>query len=149
VEEINSKIISVDQLPTYEEAERFFRFLEERHEWFGFCREYNIFNAYNVEFVDSLAARIKSFGKGFVVEVCAGNGKLSHHLKNRGINIIATDDYSNDEIKKDESLFEKLSCSEALEKYKPKMVIASWIPYGGEEIGLSILNFSSVRYFLI
>lgn len=78
------------------------------------------------EFVDELQKEMQRRRLADIpmIEICAGKGKLSYHLRKLGIDIIATDDYSQ-KMERDESLVERLNHEEALEKYKPRLVIAS------------------------
>ena len=77
-----------------------------------------------------------------VLEVGAGNGKLSHFLRERieghvpgAADIVACDSYSDESVRKYGAYIplhpvEKLSHDEALKKYSPDIVIFSWMPYG-------------------
>jgi len=152
MQEIMDKIKDVDRLPSYEEAERLLHLLEDRSHrdysqrgWFGFCQEHGVHNVYNTEFIDALADEIRRLNYSPIVEICAGDGKLSHQLRKRGIDIKPTDNYSWD-LSKD-GLVEKLSHQEALKKYEPRVVLASWIPYQAR-IGFDVLDSPSVRYFI-
>lgn len=154
MEEIAAKIGDIDRLPTYEEARRLFCFIERLHasdpkqlNWFGFCEKHKVHDIYNVEFVDALAEEIRGLNDYPIVEICAGDGKLSRHLRTRGIDIRATDNYSWEKIPRDGNLVERLSHREALERYLPRIVVASWIPIKGR-IGFDVLGFPGVRYFV-
>lgn len=118
--------------------------------WMGFCYYKGLYHIPTVEFVDELADEIRKLGPGPVVEVCAGNGKLSYHLSKRGVYTKATDDYSWKDIKRQGSLVENFSCIEALETYKPRIVITSWIPNYGDyvNIGPEVLRFPTVKHFI-
>jgi len=151
MKEIAEKITSVDRLPTYKETKGLLKFLEEQSDkgsshrgWFGFCQDNSLFNVHNAEFVDALAGEIKKLDNSPIVEICAGNGKLSYHLRLRGIDIKPTDNHS---WRLSDDLVEKLSHQEALEKYNPKIVVASWIPYKSQ-IGLDALNYPSVSHII-
>ena len=45
-------------------------------------------------------------------------------------------------------MVERLSCIQSLEKYNPRIVIASWIHREDNYIGTEILKFPSVEYFI-
>jgi hypothetical protein len=103
IQETKSKILDIDKLPSYHETIEFLDLIEQRGiknpykkilGWFYFCSRNNLFNIYNIEFIDALADEIKKLNKSPIIEICAGNGKLSHHLRKKNIDIIATDDYS-------------------------------------------------------
>jgi len=151
MQEIMDKIRNVDKLPSYEEAEKLLHFLEDRSHrdynqrgWFGFCREHGIHNVYNTEFIDALADEIRRLNDSPIVEICAGDGKLSHQLRKRGVDIKPTDDYSGRLSK--EGLVERLSHKRALEKYEPRVVLAAWIPH--QVIRFDVLDYPTVRYFI-
>ncbi len=116
------KILDLDRLPSHQEVLDLIQFSEE--DWwhnegrenfrlFGtehlMARHYlfpvgllggfgsNIYHLFTGEFVDSLASHIKGSGiSGPAVEIAAGDGKLSYQLRRKGLDIIATDDYSMD-----------------------------------------------------
>lgn len=99
-----------------------------------FTREFiNTFAGYLSKRADDLGA---TWDKPLtIVEVCAGNGRLTHflnaELRDRGIvnvSIIATDN-SADQIKPAFHV-ENLEAKLALEKYKPQIVICSWMSCG-------------------
>lgn len=141
------KIVSLEELPTYEECLRFI-------EYCGSCSIIDIallsqgfpgklFNIWNVEFIEALALELSKIQKGQAIEIGAFDGKLSYHLRHRGTNIIATDDYSN-EVIPETPLVERLNHLEALERYIPEIVLASWVP----NISDDVLNFHSVNHFI-
>jgi len=84
-----------------------------------------------------------------VVEVGAGNGRLSHFLRERlpECNIIATDNGSW-EI---EPLYpvEQIDVAEALEKYKPEIVISCWMPYTHDWTPMFRASDGLIGYILI
>ncbi|MBW2999686.1 hypothetical protein KY339_03360 [Candidatus Woesearchaeota archaeon] len=106
-----------------------------------------VYHIPTVEFEDALAEFINSLGvKVPILEIGAGDGKLSYGLQQRRVPIIATD---NDEIglSNGNELVEKISHDKALEKYNPELVIVSWLP---PESGIQkdIVQFPSVQHFL-
>jgi hypothetical protein len=149
LQEIMDKIRNVDRLPSYEEARRLFYFFEDKRpdgkRWFDFCEECGVHNVYNTEFIDKLTTLIKDLNSPPPIEICAGNGKLSYQLRKNGIDIIATDD--NSEGLSNGGLVEKLPAQKALEKYKPRIVVAAWIPYQAR-IGFDVLDSPSVEHFI-
>src|SRR3990172_5400588 len=121
--EIANKITSMDMLPTFEESNRLLCFLDDKSRknwnesnWGIFCRSNRIHNVYNVEFVASLANEIRKINESSVIEICAGDGKLSNQLRRLGIEIVASDAYTGG-LKKYASFVEKLSHEKALKKY--------------------------------
>lgn len=109
--------------------------------WFTVCRKNNLFQIWNKEYIEALSKEILNLvGKDLVLEVAAGDGMLSHWLREYGVDIKATDNMSwhnheptdrNIPIKL-HSEVEELDAIEAIRKYKPRMVIVSWIPYSNE-----------------
>ncbi|MEK6849439.1 MAG: class I SAM-dependent methyltransferase, partial [Nanoarchaeota archaeon] len=81
-----------------------------------------------------------------ILEVCAGSGKLAHHLRKQGSDVIATDSYVQRMVR-NQSQVEKLKHNAALRKYDPEVVIASWIP-GESRIGIDVLKYPSVKHFI-
>lgn len=158
---IAQKLSSVEEIPTWEELKKLHDKLlsiskKEGEQvdtslnthWLILCKTHNIYHAFCYEFVQKLAEEIQKLEiKGNIVEVCAGNGKLSYWLKHFGIPSIPTDDYSLDKINRDPKYVERLSHTEAIAKYNPELVIASWIPQESR-IAMEVLDSSNVRYYL-
>jgi len=126
--------------------------------WFTVCSKNNIFQIWNKEYIEALSKEILNLvGEDFVLEVVAGDGMLSHWLREHGVNIKATDNMSwhkqmpNTRIRitpiEIHSDVEELEAIEAIRKYKPKMVIASWIPYG-HDLDCEILD-EEVEYLIL
>jgi hypothetical protein len=87
------------------------------------------FQFWNKQFNDELEKILKKLKPKLILEVGAGDGTLSKILNDRGFNVIATDDYSW-LFKKRYFKVNKISYKKALEKYKPDIVINSWMPLG-------------------
>lgn len=151
-----------ERLPSYEEV---CKALYERElinltpdnwteSWFSTCIRKALFQLWNKEYVEELSVEIKKLvNDKLVLEVAAGDGMLSHWLREYGVNIKATDDMSWHNFDRTEypikirSEVEKLDAIEAIQKYKPNLVIASWIPYGSD-LDYKILK-EKVSYFII
>lgn len=86
------------------------------------------FQFFNKQFNDELAKSIQRWNPQKVLEVGAGNGWLSRMLEMRGLNTIATDNFS--WKLKQMYQVEKLGVKQALEYYKPDVVIGCWMPLG-------------------
>lgn len=110
-------------------------------------REKNpIFEIWTKEYIDAfgnyLMEQVEKMGGTkenpvVILEVGAGNGRLAHFLKEKidklvpdSIKIVACDNYVTWNNMKTSPLFpvENISHKEALQKYKPKIVICSWMP---------------------
>lgn len=95
-----------------------------------------MFGLVTTDFADSLAKYLK--GKK-VLEVMAGAGYLAHELHIRGIDIVATDDYSWGLSAYNNFPIEHLSVSEAIKKYSEvDYILVSWIPMG--EAGTDLIR---------
>ncbi|MDB5264947.1 MAG: uncharacterized protein JWN64_518 [Parcubacteria group bacterium] len=105
----------------------------------------HIFEVFTQEYIEKfsgyLKERIANLSSGdepiTILEVGAGNGKLSHLLKDSmkdlvasgKVKLVATD--SGDwEIDSPWENVEKLEVKDALKKYHPNIVISSWMPHG-------------------
>ncbi len=87
-----------------------------------------IFQFWFKEYVDGLAEYLLTrYGNQQILEVGAGDGMLSHLLKGRGVNIVATD---SGRWKISTDLIEKLTYKQAIKKYKPVVIIVSWMMLG-------------------
>jgi hypothetical protein len=138
---------SKTELPSYEAVKAWFLANEHTMGMFSLLREENIFQFWNTEYIACLASELQSLvGKGLVLEVCAGDGCLTHWLKEHGVNAVATDDYSWEKIKQVFPV-EKLDALTAIDRYKPKLVIASWIDYD-KSLDLKIIQ-KGVPYFVV
>jgi hypothetical protein len=89
------------------------------------CRVLDIYQFYSEEFIEYLAKTINDLNAQKIVEIGAGAGFLSYFLKEKGIDIIPTDDYSRPYIKYTDQV-KKLKHREALEKYNPDLVVINW-----------------------
>lgn len=87
------------------------------------------FQFWNKQFNDELEKILLKLKPKLILEVGAGDGTLSKILKDRGFNIIATDNYSWS-FRKRYFKVEKIDYKKALEKYKPDIIISSWMPLG-------------------
>ena len=92
-------------------------------------KEAPVFEIWNSDYLDLFSKYLASVKPKVIVEVGAGNGKLSHNLRQRlpEVKIVATDDASWNI----EPVFavENVEIVEALDKYCPDVVISSWMPY--------------------
>jgi len=171
MEKVLEKIRSFQDIPSYDELVTFIEFVETNwydkldealeqkkssfeYDWYEttwstICSKHRQYQVLNSDFVYRLADELEAH-KQPIVELCAGNGKLSYHLRKRGINIIPTDDFS--WTMKRERFVERLSYDDAIRKYQPETALVSWCPnetslrgmldsgirnlfYIGEEIG--------------
>lgn len=142
------KILSLKELPTYQESMKLLEyFCENFEEWIKFGDQHVFYMIWTQEFIDQLAREIKKLGNPRMIEVCAGKGKLSYQLNKKGLNLIPTDDYSWNLSNNHPDLVETITAHDALKKYNPRLVIGSWIP-SETRIGFDVLNHPSVEYFI-
>lgn len=100
---------------------------------FGWTDAHNVYQLLNVEFIRELAKEIKDINPEIILEVGAGEGQLGKCLsKELEKNIILTDDNSwwkkaNIKIENKDVII--IDYKDAIKKYKPDLIIASWIPY--------------------
>jgi hypothetical protein len=88
-----------------------------------------IYCFYSGALVEGLAGLIEARS---CLEIAAGDGTLSRFLKARGVDIVATDDYSwSHRVDYSEGVV-KADAREALRRYRPKVVICSWPPAGND-----------------
>jgi len=106
---------------------------DPRNEFNSYCENHGIYDFLTVEFVDALARELRALLSSSctptILEVGAGDGSLSHHLRSRlpaGQKIIATDSGSWRIPKK--YAVEALDVDAALRTYAPDVVLCSWMP---------------------
>ena len=138
------KIESFDEVPSLEEVvellvkscnliingghSKIFKFrtlltMPSRESLNGYLYRNFIHHIYTSEFVDDLAERILTINSlKPVVEIGAGNGKLSHLLRDRGVNIKPIDIVSKTDF------VEELDGVSAINKYSPNIILTSWLP---------------------
>lgn len=130
-------------LPSHEDIVRAFSDGNSR-KWRDFCDrpEHRVFELLNKEYIQSLAkyllSNIYSIQDGdkpvTILEIAAGDGRLTHFLQEEldrkapgKAKIVATDDQSwniNPNFPVD-----KIDNQTALDRYQPKIVICSWMPF--------------------
>lgn len=116
-------------LPTYLEVVEFCKSMKQglSRDWYKLRKEQNIYEFHNRDYIDALAKALTPYRN--ILEVGAGDGRLSYFLRQRlpDSSIVAIDNGSWGI----EPVFpvEKMEIDEALEKYKPDLVISCWMPY--------------------
>jgi hypothetical protein len=153
---VNKLPWDITELPDFKTVLDFI--YSNRSEPFLTCNEQNIFQLWTKEYIENLSKIIRKLIKDhLVLEVCAGDGSLSNWLRQYGVNIIATDNFSwgkrgklmRGRRKPIIAIFEvkDLDALKAIDHYKPSLVIASWIPYG-DNLDIEILK-KKVAYFIL
>jgi hypothetical protein len=146
------KVVSVEQLPAYDELTELYGLLqnnEEHNLWGSLCTHNCIHHAFSEEYVSLLAHELLRTGiEGRVVEICAGNGKLSHWLRLFGVKSVATDKCCRTNIDYDPRYVERIDAVSALERYRPQLVIGCWLP-PKSDLASRAIDFPSVTHFLL
>jgi hypothetical protein len=137
-----------ENLMKYADIFEFFRKMEKEYSsgWFMYCRGHNknnrpIFQVLSEEFVNDIASivnrKLSETGGNLVLEVMAGDGKLSEFLRPK-INgtLITTDSMIWESIIRPDFV-EPLGAKKAIEKYNPDIIIMCWEPYGSR-IGVEL-----------
>ena len=145
-------------LPTYNEVEYVFQ-NSNYQLWLDYINneESMVYELLNRDYIKALADYIiKNYtciNNLTVLEAGAGNGKLTHFLKERinslnikDINFIATD--SGDWNIKPIFSVEQININEALNKYNPEVVLFSWMPYKIDYTQI-IRNCESVNEYIL
>jgi len=147
-------------LPAHREITRAFR---TKAEWESFCDMdgNRVYEFINEEFVEALctylAQRISAYRKGeqpvTILEVGAGNGRLSHFLRERleakvpGAFDLKTTGSGTWRLNTTFPV-ETMDHAQALATYKPEIVIFSWMPYG-EDATADFRAAESVKEYLL
>ena len=132
-------VLYYERLPSVETVRKFLVTTDWGDIW-DFVKREGIFQFWNREYIECLAGEIKRrVGFGLVLEVCAGDGMLSYWLRTYDVNAKATDSGAWYNLVKRRVDVEIIDAVPAIRKYKPDMVIASWIPYG-ENIDIEIFD---------
>ena len=104
-----------------------------------------IYCFYSRELIEALAEMIASRS---CLEIGAGDGTLSRFLKDEGVKITATDDYSwKNAVEYPEGVV-KLDAREALSNYAPEVVICSWPP-SQNDFERQVFDTPSVRLYIV
>lgn len=145
-DELREKLRDPQYLPTHEDISRAFKsrglFSQEWHD-FCFDEDNPIFEFLNEEYLsvfsDYLSQRAEVLGASedspvTILEVGAGNGRLSHFLQQKleaklhgRVKVVATD--SGGWGLKTAFPVETIGHKEAIGKYKPQIIVFSWMPY--------------------
>jgi hypothetical protein len=104
-------------------------------DFFDWANRHMVYQLPNAEFVQGLSNKIKDIGAKTILEVGAGRGIISKYVSSvLNKKIILTDSYfwwEHDERIKDMEYdgVLKRTYIDAIEEFRPDLIIASWIPY--------------------
>jgi hypothetical protein len=82
------------------------------------------------------------------IEIAAGDGTLTKFLNEKGIDCIATDDYSWQHYITYSDCVEKIDAKVALQKYNPEVVICSW-PVPRNTYEKHVFNTNSINTYIV
>lgn len=137
------------ELPAYEDAVALMRECDERTpegvagpgSWLEHCEERGVFHYFTREFVGRLARLIVGLDAETCVEVGAGDGVLARGLGEQGVIVAPTDPQpAGPEVV-------ALGAREAIERYKPDLVIACWPP-ADAHVEVTVLGAPGVTAFV-
>jgi hypothetical protein len=159
-DELRNKLREPHFLPTHEQITKAFINMEEWDEFF-FDKKNPVFELWNEEYLnafsDYFVGRAEEHNASeekplVILEIGAGNGRLSHFLRGKLqkkipkiVKVIATD--SGDWGLKSDFPVEQLKHDEAMEKYKPDIVIVSWMP--AQDNSKDIRKFDCVEEYIL
>ncbi len=147
LEVLRARLIDPAYLPTHSELKQLFPKKDKysNKDWIDFTIRNEVYEMLNKEFIEALAnylieriAYFQSSSNGqpiTILELGAGNGRLSHFLtvelekkSLKDVNIIATDS-GHFKIVPNFPVEKAKANREILAKYKPTIVMCSWMPY--------------------
>jgi DNA-directed RNA polymerase subunit RPC12/RpoP len=144
-------VLYYERLPSYRTVEKFFEEYtspEKYSLFWDFVESHGIYQFWNREYIECLAREIKRrIGSDMALEVAAGDGMLSFWLRKYGVNIKATDSGKMYDKIKRRAEVEIIDAVSAIRKYKPRMVVASWLPWD-EPIDIQIFD-EKVPYIVL
>ncbi len=100
-------------------------FVSQKGRVLSLVNEVGIYGFFSSKFIDEL---IKLIGVETALEIAAGDGTLTRFLHERGVPVVATDDYSWKARIKIPEFVEKIDAVNALRKHPSKVVLCSWPP---------------------
>lgn len=125
----------IENLLSYNEVIYKLRILEEKclSGLFRWVDKHKVFQLMSNEFIMELVINIKKINPNIILEVGAGRGEMGWYLSKFLSPYIMVDDYSlkcSLEFSKYGDNIINIDYKDALKKFNPDLVIASWIPYG-------------------
>lgn len=129
-----------ENLMKYADVFEFFRKIGKEYisGWRMYCCGHNknnrsIFQVFSEEFINDIASivnrKLSETGGELVLEVMAGDGKLSEFLRPRINGTLITTDSMRWESVKYPDFIEELNAEDAINKYNPDIIIMCWEPY--------------------
>jgi len=157
---VQENFLNKDFLPKTSETKIILKKIKD--DWFSITRELKIFELWTEEYVNNLGNYLynrileleKEYKKEIVIlEIWAGNWRLSYFLnkhllkKNIKYKVLAIDDFSW-ELNVDFNNVENISCEKAIEKYKPDIILFSWMPYNADYTK-DFRNYKAIKEYIL
>ena len=101
--------------------------ITQKHYLMPLVEKRGIYCFYSRELIAGLA---KAIGARSCVEIAAGDGTLSRFLRQQGVEITASDDFSWRKVVDYPDDVMQLDASAAIARYQPEVVLCSWPPAG-------------------
>ncbi len=130
-------------LPTFESQLQEIAAAEHTDGWLDACAQADRFLLINRDFVASLAQWLRRPGEPLILEVCAGRGELAEALAAGGVPLAATD-----ADPPAGSAVERASAAEALQRYRPAVVLGCFVPLGAA-VDEAVLACPFVRHYVV
>lgn len=132
-------------LPRYERVVADLVRAERAEGWAARCDAAGRYLVPTEELVTAMVTLLARLGGGPVVEICAGDGSLTRALRSRGAAVTATDAQPSSrrpwEVR-------ALTAHEALERYRPRVVIGSFVPVDAD-VDRHVLADPCVHHYLV
>jgi hypothetical protein len=130
-------------LPTYSAQLARIASAEQGSGWLDACLEEDRYLLPNRQFIEVLAYFIRTLPEEPKIEICAGQGELAEALADRGASLTPTDA---DPPAGSTAL--PLSAREALEQWRPQVVLGCFVPFDAG-VDEAVLACPSVRHYLV
>ncbi|NUQ63793.1 MAG: hypothetical protein HUU20_15055 [Pirellulales bacterium] len=130
-------------LPTYRERLAELAAAELSGGWLAACEEAGRFLAPCRELVTALADVLHSLSAEPLLEVCAGDGELAREFTVQGLRVVATDASRSPAV-----AVQRLTAGEALRRYRPSVVLGSFVPFDAG-VDEAVLAFPSVAHYVV
>ena len=134
---------AADALPTYRDLLARVERAERNEGWLLACEREGVYLALCAELVTSLTDALRPPSDNPVLEVCAGRGELADALRSRGITITAVDSAPTPAPG-----VESLDIQTALLRYRPSVVVGSFVPFDSG-VESAVLRFPSTRRYIM
>lgn len=118
---------------------------ERAEGWLARCHDSGRYLVPTEELVDAIGALLVELGAGPFIEVCAGDGRLTRGLRSRGVDVVATDASP---ASREPWEVRALTAAEALERYRPRVVIGSFVPVDSD-VDRRVLAHPDVSHYLV